>query len=136
MKITTTLLGISLFSTLLFFGACSKYEDGPAISLQTKKARISRAWTVEKYIDGDDSEVTPGTNDDVLTFYKEGTYSYTSGIITLDGNWSFINDDADLQTQYTILGVTATDHVKILRLTNKELWVQEDDMDKIYYKVK
>jgi len=136
MKITKRLLGITLFSALLFMGACSKYEDGPAVSLQTKKARLSRAWVVEKYIDGDDGEVTAGNNDDILTFYKDGNYSYTSGIFTLDGTWTFINNDEDLQTQYTILGVSNTDKVKILRLTSKELWIQEENKDKVYYKAK
>lgn len=136
MKITKKLIGVTLFSALLFMGACSKYEDGPAVSLLTKKARLSRAWVVEKYIDGDDGEVTAGSNDDILTFFKDGNYSHTSGVFNLEGTWSFINNDEDLQRQYTILGITSTDHVKILRLTTKELWVQEDDNDKIYYKAK
>ena len=133
MKITKRLFAITLFSALLFMGACSKYEDGPAVSVLTKKARLSRAWVVEKYIDGDDGEETAGNNDDVLTFYKDGNYSYTSGIFNVDGNWSFINNDEDLQTQYSILGISTTDHVKILRLTTKELWVQEDNNDEIHY---
>jgi len=47
---------ITLIIATTLFGACKKYDDGPAISFRTFHSRLYHLWTVEKYIiDGADS---------------------------------------------------------------------------------
>ena len=40
------LIILTLISCFLF--SCSKYEDGPGISLRTKKARLTGTWEIAK----------------------------------------------------------------------------------------
>jgi hypothetical protein len=41
--------------TLTSIQGCKKYEDGPAISLRSRSARLSNTWRVENYkVNGDD----------------------------------------------------------------------------------
>ena len=45
-SIIALLVGCTAFT----FSGCGKYEDGPSISLLTKKARVAGTWGVEKYM--------------------------------------------------------------------------------------
>ena len=44
------LLKILLFTIFISFVSCKKYENGPAFSLMSKKARIANIWKVDTYI--------------------------------------------------------------------------------------
>lgn len=79
------------------FTAC-KYEEGPGISLRSKRDRIANEWRVEKFVyDGQD--VTSTINDTffttVINLYRTGYY----GLVIMDkfgntshtGNWPEMN---------------------------------------------
>lgn len=138
-SIIALLVGCTAFT----FSGCGKYEDGPSISLLTKKARLAGTWGVEKYmVNGVDQtaawrQVYSSEN---LIFDKAGTYSATYNTIlgpfTDAGTWAFINDKANLQLISSSANSVA-DVWEIIRLTNSEIWVREtgssSNADELHY---
>jgi hypothetical protein len=102
--------------------SCGKYEDGPGISLLTKKARLVREWEVVQMgnqvlpQNGYSLEFEFEKDGDFKQSYSYGTYSYSYA-----GDWEFSNDKEEIEI--TMMG-QVTDF-EILRLTNKELWFED-----------
>ena len=118
MKKTKIYLFLSIAVIIsLAITSCGKYEDGPGFSLLTKTARMTNKWEL-KSVDG---EIIPA-GEIVWEFKKDGeaTISY-GGLGTETGTWEFSDDKVDLSL--TVSG--STTNLKIRRLTNKELWVEE-----------
>jgi hypothetical protein len=114
--------------------SCGKYEDGPALSIRSKKARVAGDWMIEKYLeDGVDktSDYRAFIASETVTNEKDGTYtsSYTAtstfggATDTDNGTWEFISDKEQIKTLSSASGSEA-DTMQILRLTNKEMWVK------------
>jgi hypothetical protein len=112
--------------------SCSKYEDGPAISLKTKKARLvgkwdvvqigtqvytsSGAYIVEMHFDKDgDARMVVGQN---YTSYYGYTYFYGD---TFVGSWEFGEHKRTLDL---ILDGSAV-NFDIRRLTKDEVWLED-----------
>jgi hypothetical protein len=82
----------TLFTAVLFIFATSsfvgcKYEDGPTMSLKSKKMRLSNIWQFEKVtLDGVDQTNDYFGSDFKVAFeiYKHGNYSWS--LRDLDGN--------------------------------------------------
>jgi len=124
----TTVLGVS---------SCGKYEDGPNFSLRTKKARVVGDWNVKSV----GSQVLGVQNVGTfqfgftvnMTFDKNGsvvqTWNYSYGSYSssdsYSGDWTFSSDKEHLLM--TMDGITDTMEIK--RLTNKELWLDDDYTD-------
>ena len=118
MKKTKNYLFLSIAVIIsLAITSCGKYEDGPGFSLLSKTARMTNKWEL-KSVDG---EIIPA-GEIVWEFKKDGeaTISY-GGLGTETGTWEFSDDKEDLSL--TVSG--STTNLKIRRLTNKELWVEE-----------
>lgn len=136
LRLTTLLLGLALV-----FGSTScKYEEGPALSLRTKKARVAGEWTIEKYIDSDGTEDTD-TGDNTYVFEKDGTgnakFSFTIGGTTstndVDFKWEFTDSKKKIKIEFDGLD---PEEGTILRLTNKEMWIKDSDNDQTHFKAK
>jgi major membrane immunogen (membrane-anchored lipoprotein) len=97
-------------STLL--SSCGKYSDGPKISLKTKTARITREWQ-------DPSCATCGT----IEYKKDGTIA-SNGTTMANYTWKFSSDKESLEETFAMGGISTTATAKILRLTSKDLWLQ------------
>jgi hypothetical protein len=111
--------------------SCKKYEEGPAISLLTKKMRVAGDWEVESYWEnGVDktSDYRQGVTSETYTYDKEGGYtiSITTIIGTINdaGTWEFITDKEEIKTQSNQSG-SDPDTMVIVRLKNKEMWVKD-----------
>ena len=118
MKKTKNYLFLSIAVIIsLAITSCGKYEDGPGFSLLSKTARMTNKWEL-KSVDG---EIIPA-GEIVWEFKKDGeaTISY-GGLGTETGTWEFSDDKEDLFLEFD--GDAST--LKIRRLTNKELWVEE-----------
>lgn len=99
--------------------SCSKYPEGPGMSIHSRAERVANTWKVENYkINGTD--YTSGTSDYQETYSKDGQYSYTSGIFSGTSTWSFINDDEQIQIAETTTQDART--LFILKLKEKEFW--------------
>jgi hypothetical protein len=129
--------------TLVLIGSC-KYEDGPAISLRSKCERITGYWDVELfYIDNADSTslLTSQTcygpvgflyDCDETDITVESTCSFT-------GSWRLIEDDEKVLLNmnsppgFTPIGPYGRNaEWTILRLTNKEMWLDVNYASKSY----
>lgn len=101
--------------------SCGKYDEGPNLSLRTKKARLKGTWTI---IDHEDYIKT-------YTFAKNGDVTVTKDYLDNAGNvngsehdsktWDFTNSKEFL-TMYDADGDQYRTY-KITRLTKKELWI-------------
>src|SRR5262245_24156198 len=79
--------------------ACSKYEDGPAFSLKSKKSRLCGEWVLEAYLYNDvDQTASMDTilgADYVLEIEKDNTYR-TEGQWQDQGTWELGADGDDV----------------------------------------
>ena len=123
-----TTINFLLVILLFMFIGCSKYEDGPAFSLLTKKARITNTWKIEKYV-YDNGTSTTDVDEGKMTLNKDmsANVSFGTGGISLAGTWEFINDKEGIRITFTIFNSTSTKDYTILRLKSKELWVYDAD---------
>ena len=128
MKIKPILfVGIVLVSTLM---SCSKYADGPAISLRTKKERVAKTWVIKQAI-RNGNDVTSDYSAYTLTLTKDGdaqlVATYVFGTATFQGNtngtWSFESSKEHISFDYQ--NNDFDNKYQILRLKEDELWIRE-----------
>lgn len=124
-----TAINFFLVCVLFSFLGCSKYEDGPAFSLLTKKARITNTWKMDKYI-YDDGTSTNDVDNGTMKLDKDMTATLsleaTNGI-ALSGVWEFVDHKEGLRITFQVFSSTTIKDFKILRLKSKELWVYDKD---------
>lgn len=121
-------------ATAVGVSSCGKYEDGPNFSLRTKKARVVGDWNVKSIgsqvlgvqdIGGVQYGYTVN-----MEFDKNGsviqTYNYTYG--SYSASYSYAGDwDFSSNKEYLILTMDGySDTLEIKRLTNKEMWLDDD----------
>lgn len=129
MKIKSLIIG-----TLLILGiSCGKYEHGPSLSLRTKKERLDGDWYTQKIIWDDGKEET-FDDDGLETMFisKTGVGEFYvdngSGIIeTTMFRWEFRDKKSKFKLTVENDGKVTVTEYKILRLTNKEFWVNQND---------
>ena len=124
-----SIVAIATAVVIFNFTSC-KYEDGPNISLRSKKARLTGEWEV-KFIDG-----AGMTGNDMVTleFDKDGdlefnqTYSYYGSSYTYSqkGEWEW--EDGKQSLEITLDG--NKQEWEITRLTNKEFEFEDEGNNK------
>lgn len=119
-----------LFLVLVAFifvavSGCGKYDDGPGISLATKKGRLVNKWKIEKYF-MNDVEQTIGDTVAVMELKKDNscTMSWTGSGLAILGTWAFDGNKENVLITWTDIftGLPYTETHKILRLKSNELW--------------
>ncbi|MBI3719483.1 MAG: hypothetical protein HY252_12945 [Sphingobacteriales bacterium] len=134
MKTTKFILSLTVVFSLLFVG-CKKYPDGPAFSIKTAKARITRQWKEEKTIASNGTTTTPPSTDNSYTEFKsDGTLITSSNGLSINGTWAFSSDKkmVSITVAVPFFG-SITESSTILRLTSKELWLKDVSNDEIHY---
>jgi hypothetical protein len=118
----TTAIGVS---------SCGKYEDGPNFSLRSKKARVVGDWNL-KTIGSTVLDDNYGTTVN-MEFDKNGSFTQTINYSYGTYNYSYsYAGDWDFSSNKEHLLITAdgnTDTLEIKRLTNKEMWLDDDYTD-------
>ncbi len=128
-------LSVVLLVSIMTFSGCSKYEEGPSISLRTKKARMANEWVYEKYIvNGVDQDISYFA-DFVMTLEKDGTGKYSFGDQSQDIQWEFNDSKEEFRIKDTDEDWDDDDYMTITKLKNDELWIK-DDTDEIHLKSK
>lgn len=120
------LLSVSFILTLVIFAAaCGKYEEGPSLSLRSKKARVANEWKIAYAYDfKDQEETTSDYTGESWEFTKDGMFiERESDIVDDAGTWDFINDKEEI----TISIGTDIDKYKILRLKENEMWLKDHE---------
>ncbi len=132
MKKNLILVLIAFMSVAVTMPSCNKYEDGPAFSLLTKKMRITGDWSLENY-NSNGTDITSTVQ--VLwgascewQIEKDNSYKLT-GNINDAGTWKLGADKDDITFTPTS-GTVET--YRILRLTNKELWLRYTNSNGTY----
>ena len=121
-----------LFVSLSLALSSCKYEEGPNISLRTKKSRLSGSWNVDKITENDGTVTTPTSNYSLTyEFDKDGEGTYTLEILGVKDitnlDWEFVDNKKKLKISYED-GNTITP--TILRLTDEELIVNTQENDR------
>jgi hypothetical protein len=119
---------------VVLLASCGKYEDGPGFSLRSKTSRLAGTWSLTEAFQGSTNITSSLTNGGTVevTFDKDGAYTYTYDFVilgfpsngTINGTWAFSSDKTALEVTD---GSGQMGSSKILRLTNKELWLEESD---------
>ncbi len=103
---------------------CKKYEEGPSLSLRTKKARLVGEYSIAKYTynGADQTDFLKALFGDAyqLHFEKDGTY-HIHGNFPDDGTWKFNDDKTNILLTSSKSGATQQT-LEILKLENKEIW--------------
>lgn len=125
-KICNIVVITAVFSA---FMSCSKYEEGPKISLRSKEARVENTWKVEKYYKNGEDKTADFFADKINyieTFTEDNKWSlsYTDGddseLETDSGTWDFDKEDKTLIDRNA--GGSTWEELTILKLKNKEFW--------------
>lgn len=126
-----------LIGLVVVHSACGKYDDGPNVSLLTKKQRLQRQWDLDEYMNDSGSTL----KDNSSAFWeleKDGDAEFTDDDGTKSqGKWELDDEKERLivTAEYPFVGTVVLGNFKIKRLTKKELWLY-DETDKITEKYK
>ena len=99
---------------------CKKYEEGPRLSMRSKKARVANEWQYEKVTSPNGADMTAYFINHSIEFKKDGSYIGTEGTSSWTGTWQFASDKEDLVLTESGSGDAHT--YRIIRLKNKALW--------------
>jgi hypothetical protein len=115
----------------IFCSSCRKYEEGPDISLKSKKNRLFGYWHMVKWTKNEVEQTSQLQFQHKFGFAKDGTYYYSfydplsAYTINFTGTWEFRE-----QKKQLMLGLK--DPINgmeyqvwdIIRLTSKDLWLE------------
>jgi hypothetical protein len=119
-----------LLAMVLVSVGCKKYEDGPGLSLRSKRERIINTWKAEVAL-MDDVDATAWFSDWELDIREDGRIVITDlddrdSVVTQNGFWDFVNEQQEVRFLYTVPAVAADRKtVTILRLKDKEFWYRD-----------
>ncbi len=124
------LMGAALV-TILNFNSCKKYEDGPGFTLKSAKGRLVGEWEVVKMTDSDGFSYLDSDYDLELEFDKDGDFSFTTAYsyggssysYSYNGEWEFSSDKEEIEVEISGEKIDW----KIKKLTNKELWFEDEE---------
>lgn len=131
---------------LLFFVSCRKYEDGPSLTLTTKKQRLTGDWMLEQVLLNRISQVTEVSEFPTIRLQIDRPDTLAVSFLgtteeSLAGNWHFIESKESLEwvldskpttlvkdantTIGSVANVTydSLERFDIRRLTNNDLWI-------------
>ena len=115
----------------LALAGCNKYEEGPALSLRSKTARVANSWKVAQALDNG-NDVTSDYNKFELDMSKSGSAALSAEFTfftskfkyTTNGTWVFVSNKEKLSFDYDNDEADAV--YTILRLKEKEMWLKKD----------
>jgi hypothetical protein len=114
--------------TIIALSGC-KYEDGPGLSLRSKKSRIAATWEYKKVISNsvDESALYIG---DTWEMKKDGNFTDLWDGYSDPGKWEFALDKEAIDFRYDDGSIA---RYTIKRLTAKDLWLENIDSGDTLY---
>lgn len=116
------LLILIVGASAALISGCKKYDDGPCLSIHTKKARIVNVWRFDKVVGSSGATITSLYDDMTIEFKKDGQYIETQQNTTATGSWELIDDKEKIKVTYD--NSSTPGELTIRRLTNKEFWFE------------
>jgi hypothetical protein len=129
---------LAIICSLLFLFSCSKYPDGPSISVLTAKSRLSNTWIINTaYENGEEKTADFNAAFAGFTMNIEKNNNYTLsyqplsiGDYSESGTWDFNSDKTHVVFRKS--GSSDVRDWTILKLKSKELWAQYTDSGTVY----
>jgi len=130
------------FGIVMSVSSCRKYEEGPNISLRTKKARITNNWRYESaQVNGTEVSLDPYYAKQKHYFYRDGKYIQTIiDPVTLEarnlqGTWTIYDNDRKIAITVKIppANLDSTSNYSILKLFEKQMWLRTTDNVREYH---
>jgi hypothetical protein len=115
--------------TIISLSGCKKYEDGPGLSLSSKKSRVVANWEFKK-VKVSSVDVTSAFLDYTWEIKKDGQFNMVSNGNIDHGKWDFALDKEALDFRYDD---GAIERYNIKRLTAKDLWMEFIDSGDTLY---
>jgi len=115
--------------TIISLSGCKKYEDGPGLSLSSKKSRVVANWEFKK-VKVSSVDVTSAFLDYTWEIKKDGQFNMVSNGNIDHGKWDFALDKEALDFRYDD---GAIEIYNIKRLTAKDLWMEFIDSGDTLY---
>lgn len=121
---------LALAALALLATGCSKYDDGPGVSLVPRTERVANTWVIDRAT-ADGENVTEAYDQYVLTLTTDGAANleaeYTVFGVDVStqttGTWAFANDQEQLVLDFE--DDLADGTYIINRLTQSELWLRK-----------
>lgn len=83
---------IYLVLILLVLTGCKKYEEGPAISLRSKEARLCQEWKLDKYL----------VNGEDFNYFEEQNWTFDkNGTLKVYINYGIYDEEAEFEWKWT-----------------------------------
>lgn len=122
------LCAAAIITTVLFAG-CKKYEEGPAVSLRSKKARMENTWEIDRAYNRDGEDITDEYDEYELRMTKDGDAElraeYFGVSVDTEGTWEFEDNKEEVRLDFENDDADRLYH--ILRLKEDELWLEDHD---------
>jgi hypothetical protein len=103
------------------------YEDGPIISLRTPENRLVNKWKYQNFTINGQDQMSSYKNswvefkkDKTAEFYQDTSYTFTAA-------WEFSDDYQTLYLNCSDDTTTWESDYVILKLRNKEMWMESDN---------
>lgn len=106
--------------TIIALSGCKKYEDGPGLSLSSKKSRVAAEWQFKKVLYNSVDE-TSEYLDYTWEMTKDGDFNLVSNGNIDHGTWDFALDKEGLDFRFDDGSLV---RYNIKRLTAKDLWME------------
>ena len=123
----------AVFALIIVIQACHKYEEGPSLSLRTRKERVANVWVVEDYIINgkSDSAALSSMKILILKLEKDGTGEMAALNETNAVEWEFIDKKSGLKMrfQYDDGKWGEWSESKILKLEETHMWLKKEVND-------
>lgn len=126
---------LSILTVVLVLSGCNKYEEGPGLSLLTKKARITGLWEAESKTTKA-GKVTFYSDKITLKINKDDSFLRQNHTLktTEKGTWTFTSEKESIVLTYKKNGNVYVEELEIVRLKNNEFWYRNSGGDQINYK--
>jgi len=132
------IISLALIIGAMSLNSCKKYEEGPGVSLRSKKARITGEWKLVKHTDdGIDYSEGLDTEKVIYNFEKDGavTISFNDengAVETFQATWEWGASKESVEISFNFFGLSSTEKYPIVKLTNKEMiWEGPDSFGDI-----
>lgn len=115
--------------SIISLSGCKKYEDGPGLSLSSKKSRVVATWEFKK-VTYSSTDVTSEFFDFTWEMKKDGQFNLVSNGNIDHGKWDFALDKEAIDFRYDDGTI---ERYNIKRLTAKDLWMEFIDFGDTLY---
>lgn len=118
--------------------ASCTYENGPKLTLLSKKARLCRQWKATKYEDSNGNSTNATDDGSYVEYKKDGSVTLHDGGSNSDANgtWEWADGKKDVKITFSAGGFSYSSTAEILRLTTKELQTKDGNGNITYMDAK